>query len=209
MGNNYKKSEKARQTARKRNIAISSAIAAVAILVVVLLVILQPESDEGEGKMVEIKIKDYGTINVALDEKSAPITVKNFLDLVQKGFYDGLSFHRIISGFMIQGGDPKGNGTGGSGKTIKGEFTANGVNNSIKHTRGVISMARSSSNDSASSQFFIMHADYPSLDGKYAAFGHVTEGIEVVDAICAQAKPGSNGAIAKANQPVIEYIRII
>ena len=134
---------------------------------------------------VEIEIADYGTIVVELDANAAPVTVDNFMTLVSRKFYDGLTFHRIISGFMIQGGDPKGNGTGGSEQRITGEFAANGVNNPISHTRGTISMARSRDVNSASSQFFIMHADGTYLDGQYAAFGHVISGIEVVDAICA------------------------
>ena len=124
---------------------------------------------------VQIDVKDYGTIVAELYADTAPITVANFLSLVDSGFYDGLTFHRIISGFMIQGGDPNGNGTGGSSQRIKGEFSANGVQNDLKHTRGVLSMARSSAMDSASSQFFIMHADAPHLDGQYAAFGKITD----------------------------------
>lgn len=130
-----------------------------------------------------IKVKDYGTIKVQLNEKEAPVTVDNFVKLANKGFYNGLIFHRVIKGFMIQGGDPKGNGTGGPGYCIKGEFKANGVNNSISHKRGVISMARAMDFDSAGSQFFIMHKDGDFLDGQYAAFGETIEGIEVVDAI--------------------------
>jgi peptidyl-prolyl cis-trans isomerase B (cyclophilin B) len=130
-----------------------------------------------------IKVKVYGEILVELDEKSAPITVDNFIKLVNKGFYNGLTFHRVIKGFMIQGGCPKGNGTGGPGYTIKGEFSSNGVNNPLKHDRGVISMARAMDPDSAGSQFFIMHKDAPYLDGQYAAFGKVIKGIEVVDKI--------------------------
>ncbi len=159
---------------------------------------------------VEINIKDCGTVKVELDGDTAPITVQNFLDLAKAGFYNGLTFHRIIDGFMIQGGDPNGNGTGGSGKNIKGEFKANGVENGISHTKGVISMARSSAPDSASSQFFIMVADYPSLDGQYAAFGHVTEGQEVADQIAKDARPvDNNGTIPAAEQPVIESIVVI
>ena len=161
----------------------------------------------------EIKVKDYGTITVELDPKSAPITVKNFVSLVQSGFYDGLTFHRIMEGFMIQGGDPKGDGTGGADHTIKGEFAQNGVNNPISHKRGVISMARNSiSMDSASSQFFIVQSDdhVLSLDEKYAGFGHVTSGMDVVDKIAADAKPiDDNGTIEKDQQPVIESIRMI
>lgn len=131
----------------------------------------------------KIDIKNYGVITVALVQKEAPITVDNFVKLVKKGFYNGLTFHRIIKGFMIQGGCPKGNGTGGPGYSIKGEFSANGVNNTISHKRGVISMARAMDFDSAGSQFFIMHKDGEFLDGQYAAFGEVIAGIEVVDAI--------------------------
>lgn len=130
-----------------------------------------------------INVKDYGVIKVELDENAAPITVDNFVKLANKGFYNGLIFHRVIRGFMIQGGCPLGQGTGGPGYTIKGEFLANGVDNPIKHVRGVISMARAMNPNSAGSQFFIMHQTSPHLDGQYAAFGHVVEGIEVVDKI--------------------------
>ena len=132
---------------------------------------------------IEITVKDFGTIKLELFKDVAPITVNNFLKLVGEGFYTNLTFHRIIKGFMIQGGCPLGNGTGGSKEKIKGEFFSNGVVNPLMHTRGVISMARSMMNDSASSQFFIMHKDAPHLDGSYAAFGVVIEGIEVVDKI--------------------------
>ena len=155
----------------------------------------------------EIVVKNYGTIVLELDADVAPITVENFANLVNEGFYNGLTFHRIISGFMIQGGDPLGNGTGGSSKTIKGEFASNGVKNSISHVRGTISMARSSMPNSASSQFFIVHQDSTFLDGQYAAFGTVTSGMEVVDKICADtAVEDDNGTVAKNNQPVIEKI---
>ena len=158
----------------------------------------------------QIVIKNYGTISLELDADMAPITVENFANLVNEGFYDGLTFHRIISGFMIQGGDPEGNGLGGSDKEITGEVSANGVKNTISHTRGVISMARDQSYNSASSQFFIMHEDAPYLDGSYAAFGHVTEGIEIVDKICEDTKvEDSNGTVLKENQPVIEKIVMI
>lgn len=158
----------------------------------------------------EIDIKDYGVISVELDGDTAPITVQNFMDLANSGFYDNLTFHRIISGFMIQGGDPDGNGTGGSDKNIKGEFKSNGVENDISHVRGVISMARSMDNDSASSQFFIMHQDGTYLDGQYAAFGHVTSGIEIVDQICADTPVvDDNGTVEAANQPVINSVKII
>jgi peptidyl-prolyl cis-trans isomerase B (cyclophilin B) len=158
----------------------------------------------------EIVIKDFGTVKVELDGDKAPITVQNFMDLANAGFYDGLTFHRIIEGFMIQGGDPNGDGTGGSDKNIKGEFAANGVNNDISHKKGVISMARAQDPDSASSQFFIVQEDSEFLDGQYAAFGHVTEGMEFVDIIAKEAKPvDDNGTIPPEEQPVIETIRII
>ncbi len=133
--------------------------------------------------MVVIEMENGGKIELELYPEAAPKTVENFLMLVNEGFYDGLMFHRVIPGFMIQGGDPLGNGMGGADKNIIGEFRANGHNNPIKHTRGVISMARAYDPNSASSQFFIMHADAPHLDGQYAAFGKVVSGIEVVDEI--------------------------
>lgn len=159
---------------------------------------------------IEIEVEGKGVIKADLYGKLAPITVDNFVKLAKAGFYDGLTFHRVISGFMIQGGDPSGNGTGGSGENIKGEFAANGVTNPLKHTRGVLSMARANAYDSASSQFFIMHQDASHLDGMYAAFGQVTEGIEIVDQICAETPvEDSNGTVAPANQPVITAIRVI
>ncbi|MDE6666568.1 MAG: peptidylprolyl isomerase [Ruminococcus sp.] len=133
--------------------------------------------------MVTIEMQNGKKIKIELYPEIAPITCENFEKLVKDGFYDGLTFHRIIPGFMIQGGCPLGNGTGGPGWNIKGEFSSNGVKNDLKHTRGVISMARSMMPDSAGSQFFIMHEDAPHLDGQYAAFGKVVEGIEVVDEI--------------------------
>ena len=173
----------------------------------------EPESkttDTKEKHHAKIKVKNYGTIEVELDGATAPITVANFIKLVNEKFYDGLTFHRIISGFMIQGGDPLGNGTGGSDETIKGEFSSNGVENNISHKRGVISMARSSDPDSASSQFFIVQSDSTHLDGDYAAFGHVTSGMDIVDQICKDAKPtDGNGTIAKDQQPVIDSIRMV
>ena len=154
-----------------------------------------------------IEIKNYGIIKLELDANTAPITVENFAKLVNEGFYNGLTFHRIIKGFMIQGGDPKGNGTGGSKQTIKGEFKNNGVANNISHLRGVISMARSQNYNSASSQFFIVHKDSTSLDGQYAGFGKVIEGIEIVDKICDDIKvEDNNGTVLKENQPIIEKI---
>lgn len=164
---------------------------------------------ETKNYIAKIEVENYGTITLKLEGKKAPITVQNFVDLAKSGFYDGLTFHRIIKGFMIQGGDPNGNGTGGSDKTIKGEFKDNGVKNNIKHKRGVISMARSSDYDSASSQFFIMQEDNDSLDGQYAAFGHVTKGMKIVNQICEDADPmDDNGTIAESKQPVIKTIKV-
>ena len=159
--------------------------------------------------VVTITMTNGDVMKAELYPEIAPNTVNNFISLVQKGFYDGLIFHRVISGFMMQGGDPKGNGTGGADETIKGEFSSNGVKNDISHTRGTISMARSSDPDSASSQFFIVQADSTFLDGDYAAFGHVTEGMDVVDKICKDAAPtDDNGTIESEKQPVIESITI-
>lgn len=152
----------------------------------VLLALPACESDRPDANYstkVAIDVKDFGTIKLELYPNKAPITVYNFQMLVAQGFYDELTFRRVISGFMIQGGAPNGDGSGGAEHTIKGEFAANGHPNPIAHKRGVISMARSSMPNSASSQFFIMHADAPYLDGQYAAFGRVTEGMEVVDEI--------------------------
>lgn len=165
---------------------------------------------EGVGTHhVEITIKDMGTITVELDGDAAPITVQNFLDLAGSGFYDGLTFHRIINGFMMQGGDPNGDGTGGSEQTIKGEFAENGIENDLSHTRGAISMARAQDMDSASSQFFIVHQDSTYLDGQYACFGYVTEGMDIVDQICENTKvEDGNGTVLPENQPVIESIVI-
>lgn len=156
-----------------------------------------------------INIIDYGTITVKLDQTQAPITVENFVKLSASGFYNNLTFHRIMEGFMMQGGDPNGNGSGGSQQTIVGEFKSNGYNNTIAHKRGVISMARSNKPDSASSQFFIMHDDAPHLDGDYAAFGYVTAGMDVVDAVCTKVKPiDNNGTIPSYAQPVMHSIVI-
>ncbi len=157
----------------------------------------------------DIEVEGYGTITLALDASAAPVTTENFVSLAREGFYDGLTFHRIIKGFMIQGGDPDGKGTGGSEQTIQGEFSENGVENRLSHVRGTISMARSDDYNSASSQFFIVHEDSTFLDGSYAAFGYVTKGMEVVDAICEDAEPiDGNGFIAPENQPVILSVTI-
>lgn len=173
----------------------------------------EPEVTKAEGIGIhhaEIEIADYGTVSVELDGDEAPLTVQNFMDLANNGFYDGLTFHRIIDGFMIQGGDPNGDGTGGSGTDITGEFASNGIENNIAHEKGVISMARSMDPNSASSQFFIMVEAAPHLDGEYAAFGHVTEGQDIVDQIAKDAQPlDDNGTIAPEDQPVITTVRII
>ena len=172
---------------------------------------LEEEIELLSGKHnVVINVKKYGSIELELDADVAPITVTNFINLVEEGFYDGLTFHRIIEGFMIQGGDPDHNGSGGSDKTIKGEFSKNGVGNTISHERGVISMARSNDYDSASSQFFIVQEDSIHLDKQYAAFGHVTKGMTVVDKIVKDAEPvDDNGTILYEEQPVIENIKVI
>ena len=190
------------------------AVAAIALIIGVVAMVSgsrQAPAPAATGThYVQIDVRDYGTITAELYADVAPITVANFLELVDKGFYNGLTFHRIISGFMVQGGDPLGNGMGGSDKEIKGEFAQNGVQNDLKHTRGVMSMARSYLPNSASSQFFIMHQDAPHLDGAYAAFGKVLSGMEVVDALCAQTPvTDNNGTVAKANQPVITTIKRI
>ncbi len=159
---------------------------------------------------VEIDVEGYGTISVELDADTAPVTVTNFINLANSGFYNGLTFHRIISGFMIQGGDPLGTGMGGSDEEIIGEFADNGIENNISHVRGVISMARSQDYNSGSSQFFIVHEDSTFLDGQYAGFGHVTEGMEIVDQICEDVPvTDNNGTVLPENQPVITEIRVI
>ena len=172
----------------------------------------EPTEKIGMFKAV-ITVKGYGDIELELDGDTAPITVSNFVELAKDGFYDGLTFHRIINGYMIQGGDPEGTGYGGSGKNITGEFKKNGYENNISHERGIISMARSRSYDSASSQFFIVQvtsdAIKQTLDGNYAAFGKVTKGIEIVDEIAENTQVvDDNGTVNKANQPIIEKIVI-
>ena len=157
----------------------------------------------------DIEIENYGTITVALDKTSAPVTEDNFINLAENGFYDGLTFHRIMEGFMMQGGDPKGDGSGGADSKIVGEFKQNGYDNNISHTRGAISMARAMAFDCASSHFFIVHEDCRFLDGTYAGFGYVTEGMDIVDQICEEAVPtDNNGTIPKEAQPVIKTITI-
>lgn len=207
-----KKNSPAAQPPKKNHTGLLIAAAAALVAVLVLVVVLLSRSGGDSGlHHVEIDVADYGTIALELDGDTAPITVENFLKLTKSGFYDGLTFHRIIDGFMIQGGDPQGNGMGGSDETIKGEFSANGVENDISHVRGVISMARNGYDmDSASSQFFIVQSDSTFLDGQYAAFGHVTDGMEVVDAICKDTPvEDSNGTVLAENQPVITEIRVI
>lgn len=170
----------------------------------------EEDTDVNEDiKYADIAIEGYGTISVQLDETAAPETVANFVNLAEEGFYDGLTFHRIIEGFMMQGGDPNGDGTGGSEETITGEFSENGFENNLSHTRGAISMARSDDYDSASSQFFIVHEDSTHLDGSYAVFGYVTEGLDIVDEICESVEPtDDNGTIPSEEQPVITSITI-
>ncbi len=185
-------------------------------LVLVLALSMSACSDKESGLAeesytIEIEIENYGVITAVLDAKTAPITVENFINLINKDFYNGISFHRIINGFMMQGGDPDGDGTNNEGTpTIKGEFAYNGVENNISHTRGTLSMARSSSYNSAASQFFIMHQDDTRLDGQYAAFGKVTDGMDIVDEICTKTPvTDNNGSVAKANRPIIKEIRIV
>lgn len=165
--------------------------------------------DTSQTYFADITVENYGTITVQLDPSAAPISVQNFVELAQEGFYNGLTFHRIMDGFMMQGGDPTGTGSGGSDQEIKGEFSANGWDNPLSHTRGAISMARATDFNSASSQFFIVQSDSTFLDGQYACFGYVTEGMEYVDAICAGAEPtDDNGTIPAENQPVISSVVI-
>lgn len=199
---------KIRNNARKKTFLFCCAI--IAVIACSVFAIYQISNKDTGSLLAEIDIRDYGKIVVRLDEDSAPITVNNFVTLAESGFYNGLTFHRIMEGFMMQGGDPEGTGFGGSENTIKGEFAANGVKNTLSHTRGAISMARSQDYNSASSQFFIMQKDYKSLDGYYACFGYVTEGLDVVDAVCEAAEPtDDNGSISPENQPVIDSIKII
>ena len=164
------------------------------------------EENGFEGPIAIIDIEGMGEISMMLYEDIAPITVENFVNLVNDGFYDGLTFHRVIEGFMIQGGCPVGNGTGGPGYSITGEFSGNGIDNPLEHTRGVVSMARSQDPDSAGSQFFIMHEDARYLDGQYAAFGEVFEGMDIVDKI-ATTKVGSNDK--PVEDIIINTIKII
>ena len=220
----------ANEIARKRNIRILivvlAAILAVAVFFTTLSIIRHAKANretpgfKPNGKIkdtvyVKMTVKDYGDIILKLDGKEAPITVANFVTLVNDGFYDGLTFHRVIEDFMIQGGDPNANGTGGAPNKIKGEFEENGYHNCIAHEYGVISMARGEGNDSASSQFFICNSNSDSvsaLDGKYAAFGRVIYGMNVVDLITSKTAYQSsdmNGSIPKGVQAVISHVEVI
>lgn len=200
---------------------LKKTIVIMAVLVVAVIIGIKIYNKANEpvptvsGKYTaDIVVQDYGTITVELDADAAPLTVENFIKLANEGFYDGLRFHRVYPHFMIQGGSPESDGVGGSGECIKGEFSSNGVDNPLSHTRGCISMARTQLPDSASSQFFIVHEDSTYLDGDYAAFGYVTEGMEVVDAICDVIASGSvicdsNGVIQSIDDmPVITTITI-
>ncbi|MBQ8639028.1 MAG: peptidylprolyl isomerase [Lachnospiraceae bacterium] len=167
------------------------------------------ELDSSLTYYADIEIKDYGTITVKLDQESAPISTANFVKLAESGFYDGLTFHRIIENFMMQGGAPKSDGSSGTPAKIVGEFPNNGYDNQLSHTRGAISMARAKDYNSGSSQFFIVHEDSTYLDGDYAVFGYVTEGIEVVDQVCESAQPtDGNGTIAADQQPIMTSVKI-
>lgn len=215
--------EKAKRAARRKEILNMILIPAAAVLLIAALVVSlgfvfgwwddNPNKDFKVTHHATIKIKDYGTLHVELYGEEAPITVENFVALANKGFYDDLTFHRIMDGFMAQGGCPYGTGTGDSGKDIKGEFIANGVQNDVKHVRGTISMARGNSPDSGSSQFFIVHKtsenNTKSLDGNYAAFGMVTDGMEIIDKMIADTvAKGYTESVSKADQPIIESIEI-
>ena len=188
-------------------VAIILVLAAIAVLGVGYY---KKATHEVKNPIATLEIKDYGTMKIELYPEYAENTVNNFITLANNGFYDGLTFHRIMDGFMIQGGDPEGNGTGGSSENITGEFSLNGIENSISHVRGTISMARSSEYDSASSQFFIVHEDSTFLDGQYAGFGKVTSGMEIVDEICEDTQvEDDNGTVLEENQPIITKIEMI
>lgn len=211
--NPYRQQETKRPMSGKIALII---VACVVCMVIVVLVILGQRADMATMTTdytaeyyADIVIEDYGTITVGLDSDAAPLTVENFVSLAEQGFYDGLTFHRIIEGFMMQGGDPNRDGTGGLETTIKGEFSENGVDNRLSHVRGAISMARAKAYNSGSCQFFIVQEDSTFLDGSYAAFGYVTEGMDVVDAICEAAEPTDNNGTIEANaQPVITSITV-
>lgn len=208
---NYHNNPLAKQPESKKinkNTVISIVCVALVLVIVALSITFCAISNKNKTRYVKMTVKSYGEIILKLDGKTAPITVENFMNLVNDGFYDGLTFHRVIKNFMIQGGDPEGTGGGGSSKKIKGEFSANGVKNDISHRRGVISMARSDAYDSASSQFFICNADSPHLDGNYAAFGYVIFGMDVVDNITTKCVNYTYNDVIydKTKQPVITSI---
>jgi len=206
------KAEEQERLAKIKKRAIIVAVALVLIVATVITLCVTLSKKHKGFYYVEMTVEDYGTIILKLDTKAAPKTVRNFVRLVRSGFYDGLTFHRVIEGFMIQGGDPEANGTGSSKRKVVGEFSSNGYSNPIKHERGVISMARSNDPNSASCQFFIVHETSPHLDGNYAAFGYVIKGMDVVDAIVENtAKYGnSNGVISnKSFQAVISEMKLI
>ncbi len=193
-------------TVKRRILRVIAALAALAAL----LAALSGCGKKGESLYAEIVVQDYGTILVELNKDQAPISVENFVKLANEHFYDGLTFHRIMKGFMMQGGASNNDGSGGSEATIKGEFKQNGVQNSISHVRGTISMARADAFDSASSQFFIVHQDSTGLDGLYAAFGKVIKGMEIVDEICENTPVvGNNGKVMPENQPIISTVTIL
>lgn len=203
----------------RREILTGVAVCALLILVAVAVSFLgrpaEPAETTPPGETLsgnyyaDITIEGYGTIKVALDAQAAPQTVTNFVKLAQSGFYNGLTFHRIMAGFMMQGGCPEGTGFGKADANIPGEFPSNGYDNPLLHTAGAISMARGKDKNSASCQFFIVHEDSPHLDGDYAVFGYVTEGMEIVDAICTSARPiDNNGTIPAENQPVIRSVTV-
>lgn len=175
------------------------------IICISVLTIITTACSKGKNPIIQIEMQDGSKMKLELYPKHAPKTVENFVSLVEDGFYDGLTFHRIMEGFMIQGGDPSGDGTGGSEKTIKGEFSINGFNNELKHTKGVISMARSTHPDSASSQFFIMHSDVPGLDGQYAAFGKLIDGEDTLDKL-AKTPVKPNPMTGEVSVPVEEVV---
>ena len=208
-----KEKERLKRKARKQTLSVVLPIATLVLLIGGILLLGFPlgwyEDKPDDIYHAEIEVERYGTIHLELYRKEVPETVDNFIALAESGFYDGLTFHRIIEGFMMQGGDPQGDGFGQSDKTIKGEFAANGFENNISHERGVISMARGEGYNSASCQFFIMHKDSPHLDGKYAAFGRVISGLDLVYQICKDASPiDDNVTIPDYAQPVITSIKI-
>ncbi|MBE6949142.1 MAG: peptidylprolyl isomerase [Ruminococcaceae bacterium] len=207
-----KESEKAKKAAAAKKRKITIGVIAAAIIIIVLIAVFAGKGSDFKGGTyyADIVVKDYGTITVSLDGDTAPATVENFIKLAEDGIYDGLTFHRIMEGFMMQGGDPNGNGVGDDGlDTVVGEFSANGYENNISHVRGTISMARSQEYNSASSQFFIVQQDSTFLDGQYAGFGTVVEGMEIVDQICQESNPtDNNGSIPEAERPIIETVTI-